>query len=142
MYSSDNLSFALYLWELVWEYLIIICFSLDPFISSNKAQGSIYDLGPLPLHYPTWVFTKILIILLLNWVTKLYYLHKKAQIHLPCGQNPKSPIRPFYKARCYTTLLQNPLLYGTSKARYYTALLQNSLLHGTLTKPIVTWHSY
>ena len=50
MYSLNSHSFALYLWNLVWEYFIIICLSLDLFISSDKAQGPIYDLGPLPLH--------------------------------------------------------------------------------------------
>jgi len=51
MYSSDNLSFALYLWNLVWEYLIIICFSSDPFIFSDKTQSPIYDLGPIPYKF-------------------------------------------------------------------------------------------
>ena len=37
---------------------------------------------------------KILITLLLNWATKLHYLHKKAQNHLTCKQNPKSPTKP------------------------------------------------
>ena len=36
-YSLNNLSFAPYLWDLVWEYLIIICSSSNPSISLNKA---------------------------------------------------------------------------------------------------------
>ena len=47
MYSSDDHSFALFLRNLVWESFIIICLSLD------KAQGLIYDPGPLPLRQPT-----------------------------------------------------------------------------------------
>ena len=49
MYSSDSHSFALFLRNLVCESFIIICLSSGLFISLDKAQGLIYDLGPLPL---------------------------------------------------------------------------------------------
>ena len=56
MYSSDSYSFALFLRNLVWEYFIIICLFSDLFISSDKARGPVYDLGPLPLQKPLEIF--------------------------------------------------------------------------------------
>ena len=89
--------------------------------------------------------TKIPITLLPNQATKLYYRHKKAQNHLTCEQNPKSPTKLSYKAHCYTAP-QSSLLHDTSKARcyitslkacYYTAFLKSSLLHGTSKSPLI-----
>jgi len=65
-----------------------------------------------------------------NWATKLYYLHKKTQTLLPCGQNTNSPTKPSYKARCYATPLKALCYMATLKARYYTPPL----------KPVVTRH--
>ena len=80
---------------------------------------------------------KILIILLSNWATKLYYLHKKTQNHLPCGKNPKNQIKLSYKAYCYTAPLKTRCYMAPLKPRCYTAIfLQN------LTKPICYFDTY
>ena len=50
MYSLNGHTFSLFLQNLVQESFIIICLSFDLFIFLDKAQGPIYDLGPLPLH--------------------------------------------------------------------------------------------
>ena len=87
----------------------------------NLGYHKYYPLHPT--YYPTWVFTKILITMLPKLGHKLNYLHKKAQTHLSCGQNSKSPTKLSYKARCYTELLK---LVATRhpKARCYTASLK------------------
>ena len=51
-----------------------------------------------------------------------YIISTKAQTHLSCGQNPKSP-----------NTLTKPIAHDT---------LKSSLLHDTLTKPIATRKSY
>ena len=56
----------------------------------------------LPKYFP---------ILLPNLGHKIIPSLQKAQIHLPCGQNPKSPTK---------LSLQSPLLHSTSKTRCYT----------------------
>ena len=103
-----------------------------------------------PTYYPTWVFTKILTILLPYWATKLHHLYKKPKNTYLVGKS-KKPNKTLYKTCCYTTLLQSLLLHDTFtkpivarhsyKARCCTAPLQSSLLHDTL-KPVATWHSY
>ena len=73
MYSLDNHSFALYLWNLVWESFIIICLFSDLFISSDKAQGPIYDPEPLPLQLLLLLFIGIQLVIVMIYALKFEF---------------------------------------------------------------------
>ena len=69
--------------------------------------GPSHKYYPLyPTYYPTWALTQILIIPWPKLGHKIIPSLQKAQTHLPCEQNPKSPTK---------LSLQSTLLHGTLK---------------------------
>ena len=58
-----------------------------------------------------------------RWAKNYTMSIKKAQNHLPCGKNPKSPTKPSKNLLLHGTS-KSLLLHGTCKAHYYTAPLK------------------
>ena len=75
--SSDHLRFIHCSWDFKLETLIDSCLSSDHLTSSDKAQGPIYDFGPLSLQYiyiyiSKLVYAYLLILAILFYKITLY----------------------------------------------------------------------
>ena len=57
------------------------------------------------LYYPTCAHTNTSYTITKNGLQN-YAISIKAQTHLPCGQNPKSPTKLSFRAHCYMTPLK------------------------------------
>ena len=77
--SSDHLPFVPYSWDFKLEFQISICSSSDHRTSSDKAQGPMYDPGPLTLHLLRYNLTCLHIAF--KWVAPNWhgecYMHDK-----------------------------------------------------------------
>ena len=93
-----------------------------PMLLPNLGLHKYYPIS-LTYYYPTWAPTNTY-----HTITKIgpqnYIISIKAQTHLPCGQNPKSPTKLSYKIRCYSASLKHITTWHL-KVRCYTTPLKS-----------------